>query len=514
MPSLFSRGGTGAAADAGAGATVVEQSAEATVDDPDLPPPEQRDLATAQSAKSAFASSSRHLNSQSTLSLGRRRDGLRGRLSRELKKKAKVHQKQFKTGIGHRFPRVRRIVANLAFDYIVALLIIANCIFIGMQANNALDDAESIVFIVENVFTFCFLTDLVMRVLGYGWTWLFESENYVDTFLVVMSVMVTWILQPAGFNVEDMRKLTVLRTLRLVRIARAVRMRPEFKEMWALLKGLVDSAETLCWTYVMICILLYFFAIMATSLIGKQDAFRDNASVQELFGDVPKSMLTLFQVMTLDSWSSLCRPIMVGSQVWIGVFFIVFITVAQFVLMNLVTAVIVENAFSDSKTEDEELAQRIAREKEKELEELTVIFKQLDEDGSGMLTREELNNASKKRKVRQKLRAIDVLPKDIDELWEILDDGDGELSAEEFVSGLQRLRGEAKAKDILRLYRELRVMEASIREINQSMNVSQGKMHHVKSQLQRAKVDIAAMQRTLARAKEAVKQAAHTQPLN
>jgi len=236
--------------------------------------------------------------------------------------------------------------------------------------------------------------------------------------------------------------------------------------------------------------------------------------VQEYFGDVPKSMLTLFQVMTLDAWSSLCRPIMNGPQVWIGLFFIIFITIAQFVLMNLITAVIVENAFSDSKTEDQELALRLARQKEKELDELRVIFKDLDEDGSGMLSREELFRAAKKRRVRQKLRAIDILPKDVDELWEILDDGDGELSSEEFINGLQRLRGEAKAKDILRLYRELRVMEASIGEIGFSIDISQDKMHHVKGQLKRAKVDIAAMQRTLARAKEAVKQAAHTQPLN
>jgi len=367
---------------------------------------------------------------------------------------------------------------------------------------------------MEHVFTLCFLTDLVLRVLGYGWTWLFDSENYVDTFLVVLSVGVTWMMSPMGFDVEDLRKLTVLRTLRLVRLARAVKMRPEFKEMWALLKGLVDSTETLAWTYVMICLLLYFFAIMATTLIGKQDAFRDNDMVQEYFGDVPKSMLTLFQVMTLDAWSSLCRPIMNGPQVWIGLFFIIFITIAQFVLMNLITAVIVENAFSDSKTEDQELALRLARQKEKELDELRVIFKDLDEDGSGMLSREELFRAAKKRRVRQKLRAIDILPKDVDELWEILDDGDGELSSEEFINGLQRLRGEAKAKDILRLYRELRVMEASIGEIGFSIDISQDKMHHVKGQLKRAKVDIAAMQRTLAMAKEAVKQAAHTQPLN
>ena len=53
--------------------------------------------------------------------------------------------------------------------------------------------------------------------------------------------------------------------------------------------------------------------------------------------------------------------------------------------------------------------------------------------------------------MRNKLRALDIMPKDIDDLWDILDDGLGELQVETFQSGIRRLRGEAKSKDILRL---------------------------------------------------------------
>lgn len=64
-------------------------------------------------------------------------------------------------------------------------------------------------------------------------------------------------------------------------------------------------------------------------------------------------------------------------------------------------------------------------------------------------------------KVRNKLRALDIMPKDIDDLWDILDDGLGELQVETFQSGIRRLRGEAKSKDILRLSKELRLFEVS-----------------------------------------------------
>lgn len=295
-------------------------------------------------------------------------------------------------------------------------------------------------------------------------------------------------------------------------------MRPEFRDMWSLMKGVTECCETLTWTYVMLFMVLYFFAIMATSLIGKQKSFESDDEAgdiaKEYFGDVVVSMFTLFQIMTLDSWTAIVRPLMdVHPEIFL--FFVFFISIAVFVLMNLVTAVIVEHAFSGAKDEAEELAVILEREKEKELSELQVLFESLDASGDGRVSRQELFDASKKRKVRQKLRAMDIMPKDIEELWNILDaSGDGELEGEEFINGIRRLRGEAKAKDILRLERELRVLERSCGEMEDSLRASEQRMQGVDRRLVSTRTDITAAQRTMARAKEGVKLASKTQPLN
>jgi len=235
--------------------------------------------------------------------------------------------------------------------------------------------------------------------------------------------------------------------------------------------------------------------------------------VQEYFGDVGKSMFTLSQLMTLDSWTGFARPMM-KKQMWTVIFFIIFIFVAVFVMLNLVTAVIVNNAFSDSKTQEKELALRLAREKEEELEDLKQFFLQIDLDGSGSLTKTELFTATRNKKVRNKLRALDVMPKDLNELWETLDDGNGELDAEEFVHGIRRLRGEAKAKDILRLYKELRRFESSVDDVEGNIKSGEERMANIKAQLNRCRSDVAAFQRTMMRAKEAVKMCAQTQSMS
>merc|ERR1712190_417450 len=107
----------------------------------------------------------------------------------------------------------------------------------------------------------------------------------------------------------------------------------------------------------------------------------------------------------------------------------------------------------------------------------------------------------------------DILPKDINELWDILDDGDGEFDGEEFVNGIRRLRGEARAKDILRLERELRVLENSCKDMEYSLDRSEMRMARVSDRLPKIRADIMAAQRTMARAKDGVKLASKTQPL-
>mmetsp|Transcript_49673 Transcript_49673/g.115947 ORF Transcript_49673/g.115947 Transcript_49673/m.115947 type:complete len:540 (+) Transcript_49673:72-1691(+) len=447
----------------------------------------------------------------------------------------------------HPYPKIRYFVSTTYFEVAGNFVIFCNTFVVGWQAGLTpkviTQNDRDISAILENIFTTLFVLELTLSTLCWGWTSLVKKENWLDVFLVGLGVLTTWVFGLLGIEVETLRKLTALRTIRLVRLARSVRLRPEFKDMWSLIKGLTESGETLLWTYVMIFCVLYFFAIIATSLIGKSDAFLIDFTEEEkiecqdfgmvtkrckellaasvahnYFGDVLVSMLSLFQLMTLDSWTGdMARPLMFVAP-WTAFFFIFFISVAVFVMLNLVTAVIVENAISESNSEEKELAVRIEREKEDELEDLKQFFLQIDMDGSGSLSKQEFFRATKQKKVRQKLRALDIMPKDIDELWDILKgDEDGsqkELTGEEFVNGIRKLRGEARAKDILRLYKEVRQFEQAVDTVEGHIKSSYNRLENIKKQLARCRTDIAAFTRTIVRAKEAVKMAAQTQNMS
>jgi len=285
--------------------------------------------------------------------------------------------------------------------------------------------------------------------------------------------------------------------------------------MWSLLRGLGDSFETLFWTYVLISCVLYFFGIMATVLLAGSGSFQgdDDVSllVQDKFGDVPKAMVTLFQVMTLDSWTSIMRPLM-DREVWIPVFFMLFISIAVFLLMNLITAVIVENAFKTAQEDEVQLAMLHDQEKEHEFDTLMQFFTALDVDGDNVITPQELEQAKKDPAVRGALRAFGVSVQDLDLLFSLLDaDGSGSIESEEFVAGVRRLKGEPKAKDLAVLTHLTATWSKSIDEVDTICTVTEMRVRAMEDYVQRCELDLSRVKHMLTNMREHIAYASKTQ---
>jgi len=412
-----------------------------------------------------------------------------------------------------RFPRLTQFVMGTKFEAYMGVVILSNCAIIGVKASYDTpemdaDEQTSLFIILELIFTALFILDLALRVEAYGWTWFVDPGNMADALLVFLTGVLAVIVFPLlGIKSPLLRTFTVLRVFRLVRLARAVRQQPEFKEMWLLVRGLIGSISTLLWTYVIISGTLYVFAIAFTEMIGNDEVFKDNPVVQEQFGDVLRSMFTLFQIMTLDSWTSIARPMM-QEQYLIGWAIFFFISVGCFVLMNLITAVIVEKAFDIANQDEKDLAKEKEKQREADMEELTELFMDLDQDQSGSLTRDEFEQATKHPMIRRKFMMLDFGADDLDELWNILDDGDGNLSVDEFSIGLRKMKGEAKSKDILLCVKAMRMTENHLNALDEKIDTVEANISRLWIEVGGVENDMQSLYVNCQRLEEAVTRAA------
>lgn len=339
------------------------------------------------------------------------------------------------------------------FELVLGLFLLVNGALIGIQTSVSEEGENIVVFVMEHIFTIVFTLELIVRLLADGWIWLTEGMNFFDFLLIVLTgILPMWVLGPLGIKSNEMRMVQILRVLRLVKLVRMVRTVPMFRIFWKLIRGLLDSGRTLMWTYCMISAVLFIFAIFGVHLIGKSEAYEGDPDAQavadEFFGDVPKTFVTLFQVMTLDSWTGISRPLMKHSDI-VAPYFIVYILVVVLALGNLVTSVIINNAVESGAKDNELKAREQKDEKMKEIEELRELFLEIDEDGSGQLSKDEYDKAfDTNEKVKQKFEILGFSSKEErDEVFDLLDTGSGEIGVEQFAMGLRDMQGDAKAKD-------------------------------------------------------------------
>jgi hypothetical protein len=364
------------------------------------------------------------------------------------------------------YMEVEELVVSLSFEMLVAGVIVLNCFLIGWEASIPDGEMAGLFNVCEHFFTLFFLVEWILRIIAFGKVWIFEPANAADTALALgTGVVVKWMAEPAGIDLGNFRILTVLRGFRLVRLARSVRLIPFFSDLWVLIRGLTTSARPLLWTLVIVMSVLYIFAIAATEFIGKSPSFADDEKAQLMFGDFMRSMFTMVQLITLDTYcDDVIRPMM-QVEPWLAFFFVFFITVGVFIVMNLVTAIIVENANCIKKEDTESEAKEAEQKKKDDLKLLSQLFMEIDLDGSGELSREEFFSSLKNKKVKQMLDIMEMKVVELEEVWEVLDDGDGLLTIKEFTDGIRRMKGEAKAKDVADVIKKLKVTDRKHREL-------------------------------------------------
>merc|ERR1719272_637982 len=207
----------------------------------------------------------------------------------------------------------------------------------------------------------------------------------------------------------------------------------------------------------MIIALIYICAIFTTLTIGKNDKLYDQYFLdsggwdhETYFATVPRSMFTLFQIVTFESWSERIVRHVMKKQPGMVLFFVIFIAICSFGLLNIVVGVVVESTLSTSQKDDEKLKRAEERDRQRVFDHLREIFEVADEDGSGTLTLQEVRKAIDKPEIATKLRMIEFPVEDPKQIFTLLDFNNcGELSIDDFIAGCIRMKGSAKAKDLL-----------------------------------------------------------------
>jgi len=365
----------------------------------------------------------------------------------------------------------RWFVETTWFNMCIAAAIVTNTICIGLDVDYApqitddptVPDSERVTsiqgrevwYLIECLFTLLFFFEMLLKQWFMKWGYFTDHWNKVDFVLVVLSILDTGILALADSS-GGLRKFTIIRVIRMARLVRIIRLMTMFKELWLVVSGLIQSMRTIVWVFVIIFLMIYVVAIITTMQIGHNPIYDIYSKTsggwdhRKYFGSVPKSMLTLFQIVTLDEWSvSVARHVITNNRAFF-IFFVVFIFCTTYGLLKLVVGIIVENVLAAARANKHKIARLEYESKLRTLDSIREIFKLADADQSGEVDLEEFKDIIQDPDVIHQLKIIGVETEEAMDLFHILDiEGEGQLSQEEFISGILKLKGPAKSKDLL-----------------------------------------------------------------
>jgi len=306
-----------------------------------------------------------------------------------------------------------------------------------------------------------------------------------DFALVTIGIFTSYLLTPILLAFEsdaNFGPLMVLRVFRLLRLARALRLLVRFRTLWMLVQGLLSSAGTMLYTFGLMALIIYIFACMGVELITKAEWRKEDpefdAIVEASFPNMGGTMLTLMQLVTLDSAASVYRPIAMNYPSLL-LYFIAFILMVSISLMNLVTAVLVNGAIEQAASDkDTQRAYKSAQMKTL-MPQMQEMFMALDDDKSGSITLAELQEAPPKvhHQLFEFLGVDDHVNnreqnmQHIIDIFECIDlDDSGIIKHQEFLDGLARLALSDTPQEMLRVLRQLQVIRAEAEKRDKALN--------------------------------------------
>jgi len=276
-------------------------------------------------------------------------------------------------------------------------------------------------------------------------------------------------------------------------VGRLVRVIIVFKELWLVISGFIEAIKTLLWVSIPLTFVLYICAVFTTITVGQNPETYESYKIisggwdyLEYFGTIGRSMFTLFQVVTLDDWANGIARHVISNQPAMAIFFIAFILITSFGLMNVIVGIIVERTLATARLNEERYQRTRERERTRVLNHLREIFEYADKDGNGSLTVDEFRIAIRQPEVERKLKLIDLPVADAEELFSILDcDNSGELSVDEFIGGCIRLKGAAKSKDLLSVQVSIQALTARMDTLESLLEESEITVNQIELKTQK-----------------------------
>lgn len=232
--------------------------------------------------------------------------------------------------------QIAKLVEGCHGVIFITALILINAVTLGLETDKSLMAVYgSQLYWVDKVILTIFTIEIALKLYAYRLSFFRSGWNVFD----IIIVSIAWVPTSGA--------LAVLRALRILRVLRLISVVPQMRRV---VSAIGHSVPGMISVVGVLGLIFYVASVLATKLFGTHP----DPNMQEWFGSVSASSYTLFQIMTLESWSmGVVRPTM-DIFPWAWMFFLPFIIITSFAVLNFFIGIIVDSMQMAQKLEAKE----------------------------------------------------------------------------------------------------------------------------------------------------------------
>ena len=226
--------------------------------------------------------------------------------------------------------RAGTIVESRSFQLFVAAVICVNAITIGCETLDLPDGVILMLNIFDLACLGVYIVEAYLKISAYGNAYFQDGWNIFDFLIIVVSILV---LLLSALAIAVQIPVQVLRTIRLFRVVRLFKLLSMFRKLRVIVEAIGRSIPSVLWTCLLLFIVLYVFDVIGVFVFSKE--------FPAYFDDLATGMFTMFQIVTLEGWPDIARPIIEAHPLaWL--YFVPLVILTAFIMLNIILGIILE----------------------------------------------------------------------------------------------------------------------------------------------------------------------------
>jgi len=313
--------------------------------------------------------------------------------------------------------------------------------------------------VLDEVFVWVFLTELLLRMFVEGRQFLKDIANWLDAVLVIAGLFDVILAMLGGGNQDGvmLRFVSAMKAFRAIRMVRSFRFSPGLR---MLVKACQCCLPSLCWSMLLLAVFMCMGALIMGNLL--QDFIKDDTNTMEdrewvwaRYGTTYRAMYTLYEITFAGNWPTNARPVLDKVSQMFVIFYLLYVTIIVFAVIRVISAIFLKDTLDEANNDAQQLVLDRMRKKAEYVERLETTFHSIDNSEDGVLTESRLTEILANPKVKAYFATLEIDVQEGAALFHLLDNGDEEVTLDEFISGVMRCKGPAKAIDTFALQRDL-----------------------------------------------------------